>query len=224
MAFPEENTRSSMLQVRVCGRDWKLEREADLESLWEAMSTFDGDADDERLPYWTELWPSSLVLAEWIWEHRDVLHGRDCLDLGCGIGLTALVGQWIGAHVMAVDYEFEALKHAKRNATHNGVRQPAWVVMDWRRPAVSRRKFDFIWGGDIMYERRFAAPVLNFLDHALANDGLVWLAEPSRTVYDVFRATLAGRGWAARCVCERKVAALYPQAVPVPVRLWEIRR
>ena len=130
----EENRR--LLRVTACGRDWELERETDLESLWAAMTTFSGpDADDERIPYWTELWPSSLVLADWLYERRDLLRGRACLDLGCGIGLTSLVGSWIGARVIGMDYEMEALRYARRNAARNGVPQPGWAVMDWRRPA-----------------------------------------------------------------------------------------
>lgn len=221
----EEGRRASVLCVEACGRSWELEREADLESLWEAMADFSGPyADDERVPYWTELWPSSLALADWLGQRRGDVKGQPCLDLGCGIGLTAIVGQWLGARVLGMDYEPEALRFARRNAARNGVAQPGWAVIDWRRPAVRARAFRFIWGGDIMYERRFAAPVLDFLDYALADDGVAWLAEPSRSVYDTFRSSLAGRGWAGRCVYERAVAALYPQAVPVPVRLWEIRR
>ena len=219
----EENRR--LLRVTACGRDWELERETDLESLWAAMTTFSGpDADDERIPYWTELWPSSLVLADWLYERRDLLRGRACLDLGCGIGLTSLGGSWIGARVIGMDYEMEALRYARRNAARNGVPQPGWAVMDWRRPAVRSGSFAFVWGGDVMYERRFAGPVLDFLDHALAAGGVAWIAEPSRSVYESFRSVLVGRGWAGRCVRERNVAALYPQAVPVPVRLWEICR
>ncbi len=179
---------------------------------------------DERLPYWTELWPSSLVLADWLYQRRESLRGQPCLDLGCGIGLTALVAQWLGANVIGMDYEPEALRFARRNAEHNAVPQPLWTVMDWRKPAVKRRSLRFIWGGDIMYEQRFAAPVLDFLEYALAEGGAAWVAEPSRAVYDTFRSMLVNRRWAGRCVWEKNIEALYPQERPVPVRIWEIHR
>lgn len=209
------------LKVRACGREWTLERAADMEVLWEAMTDF---TEDERLPYWTELWPSSLVLAEWLYEQRGRLAGEACLDLGCGIGFTALVGTWLGARVIGMDYEPDALRFASRNAVHNGVPQPGWVAMDWRKPAVRPRSLRFIWGGDIMYEQRFAAPVLDFLEYALAGDGVAWVAEPSRAVYDTFRSQLVSRRWAGRCVYEKAIEALYPQERPVPVRIWEIHR
>ena len=211
----------SRLEVTVCGRDWLLDRTADMESLWEGMTELD---EDERLPYWAELWPSSLVLAEWLNTNRKRLQGRACVDMGCGIGLTALVASWLGARVVGMDYEPVALAYARQNATLNGVPQPCWAVMDWRKPAVRRHSMAFVWGGDIMYETRFAAPVLDFFDHALAADGVAWVAEPSRTVYDTFRTLLRNRRWAGRCVLEAATPALYPQEKNVPVRIWEITR
>ena len=210
-----------MLKVKACGREWELERAADMEALWEAMTDF---SEDERLPYWTELWPSSLVLAEWLYEQRERVCGKPCLDLGCGIGLTALVGQWLGARVIGMDYEPDALHFARLNADRNGVSQPLWTVMDWRKPAVRRKSLSFVWGGDIMYEQRFAAPVLDFLEYALAEDGVAWVAEPSRTVYDTFRTMLINRRWVGRRVWEKSIDALYPQERPVPVKIWEIHK
>ena len=198
-----------------------MERVADLESLWNQMDVFN---EDERIPYWTEIWPSSLVLGSWLYSHRDELAGRPALDMGCGIGLTALIGSWLGARVIGMDYEPEALRYARINAEHNRIPQPCWVVMDWRKPAVKRHGLRFVWGGDIMYEQRFAAPVMDFLEYALAGEGVAWFAEPSRTVYDTFRTALLNRRWSGKCVWEKSIPALYPQERPVPVRIWEIRK
>ncbi len=211
----------SVLSITACGRSWTLQRAADMERLWGAMTDF---TQDERLPYWTELWPSSLVLAEWLYTRKALVQGQVCLDLGCGIGFTALVGQWLGAQVMGMDYEPEALHYAQLNATRNHIPQPVWVVMDWRQPAVLRHSLYFVWGGDIMYEQRFAKPVLNFLDYCLADNGVAWFAEPCRSVYDTFRSALADRRWCGTCVLEKSIPAIYPQERPVPVRIWEIHR
>ena len=104
------------------------------------------------------------------------------------------------------------------------MRQPLWAVMDWRAPAVRAGSIDVLWGGDIMYETRFVAPVLQFLDHALAPDGRAWVAEPGRSVYDAFRTGMHQRGWDGRRVFTRKVEALYAQPVPVTVQIWELTR
>lgn len=212
------------ITVRAAERLWQLTRAADLEQLWESMTTDPDGFEDERLPYWTELWPSSVALASWLALRQEEIAGRLCLDLGCGLGLTALVGQWLGARVMAVDYEEEALRFAARNATLNQVSQPLWTLMDWRRPAVRAESMARIWGGDIMYETRFVAPVLRFLGHALAPDGAVWVAEPGRTVYEAFLHALQSGGWQGRRVYSERVEPLYAQPVPVTAQIWEIRR
>ncbi len=211
------------IAVRVCGREWILTRPQELEAMWAALSD-DDYGEDERIPYWVELWPASLTLSEWLGENRAAIRGKACLDLGCGLGLTALVASWLGANVLAMDYEPEALIYAKANARRNGTPQPCWAVMDWRRPAVKAGSIAFLWGGDIMYERRFVSPVLNFLDHALEPGGLALLAEPSRDVYEHFRAALVKGGWLSRCVREAKVNPLYMQPARISVKLWELRR
>jgi predicted nicotinamide N-methyase len=194
-----------------------------METLWARMGEDDPDG-DERLPYWTELWPASIALCAWLFQQREAIGGHVCVDIGCGLGLTALVAQWLGARVLAMDYEPEALRHARENAAHNHVASPFWTVMDWRRPALAPRCARYLWGGDIMYEARFASPLLDFMEHALAPGGRAWVAEPCRSVYDAFRSALHSRGWTGRCVYEQPVEALYAQSVPVTVRVWELAR
>ncbi len=212
------------IAVNAAGRQWRLTRAADLEQLWEAMTDDPRNFEDERLPYWTELWPSSVALSGWLAERREEIAGRACLDLGCGLGLTALVGQWLGARVTAVDYEEDALRFARLNADRNAVAQPCWTVMDWRRPAVRARSMARIWGGDIRYEKRFVAPVLGFVPPALAPAGAGRVAEPGRSVYEAFLHALHSGGWQGRRVHTARVEPLYAQPVPVTVQVWEIRR
>jgi predicted nicotinamide N-methyase len=210
-----------VLRVTACGRDWLLAME-NMESLWESMTAF--ATDDERLPYWSELWPSSLALARWLHAHAGDIFRRVCLDVGCGIGFTALIGQWLGARMLAMDYEPRALAFARSNAACNGVPESLWLAMDWRRPALAEGSLDLAWGSDIMYERRFAAPLADFFRHVLRPGGRALLAEPSRATCDSFYAAVAARGMAMRCVHREDVVALTPQRRPVPVRIWQIER
>ena len=110
-----------------CGRIWHIRR-ADMDKLWAAMDQQEGE--EAHLPYWNEIWPSSLALAGWLAEMQDDIRGRTCLDMGCGLGFTALLGRWLGADVTAMDYEPEALeydavidrlRHKKVTLTGDGV-------------------------------------------------------------------------------------------------------
>ncbi len=221
------------ISVKVCEQHFTLHRAASLEELWDAMTenvqspNAAQDFDDERLPYWTELWPSSIALAEWLCENKHDINNKICLDVGCGLGLTALVGNMLGAKVLAFDYETEALHYAKQNTIANAhliCSSPLWLAMDWRKPAIRAKSIEYLWGGDIMYERKFAHSLMNFIDYALAEHGRAWIAEPCRSVYEHFSAELVRRKWNVKKVHVRKVDAIYAQTVPVTVQVWEIWR
>lgn len=204
------------------GREWRLRRDANLDELWERMGTT--DFADERIPYWTELWPSSLALAQWLYSKKMHIENRICLELGCGLGFTALVGAWLGASVIASDYELPALKNCLTNATLNDGQTPEWICMDWRNPAVAQDCFNFVWAADIIYEKRNIAPVLKLLCHCLAPEGLAWLADPGR---GVFRAFLEEGRTEGFCISEAAViraASLYPENPAVDISIWEVRR
>ena len=95
-------------------------RIADFEGLLESLEpiTF---AEDERLPYWAELWPAAVAMAHYMTE-RLPLAGRRDLELGCGLGLVGIVAALKGARVLSTDYEAAALAFAR-----HGRPAPAWL-------------------------------------------------------------------------------------------------
>lgn len=208
----------SRVEVAVEGRTWLLDRAADMEALWDAMDGDDLD-EDERLPYWAEVWPASVLLGRHILRNAERLRGRACLDLGCGLGLTGMIAADVGARVVAFDYEWPAVRFARHNAEINGVDQPLWTVMDWRQPAVPEGAFEYIWGGDVLYEKRFFEPLIGLFRHALAPGGKIWIGEPVRTVSRPVWDELRGRGFSAEKLVVEKVALCGQNAT---VNLWEI--
>ncbi len=212
-------------------RTWKLERHGDLESLWDAMGegqqTHSAFVQDERLPYWTELWPSSLLLGRYLGQRREQVDGSLCLDLGCGLGLTALAGACLGGRVLAADYEWPAVAFARGNVHRNldklnGAVLP--VQMDWRAPALKRGAFRCIWGGDVMYERRIAQPLQAVLEHALAPQGCAWIAEPGREIFSSFVSLMRARGWRCEPVLQEKTPQITAPGPPASVTVWELTR
>jgi len=186
------------IEADVAGVRWLLSRPADLETLWASMG--EGDLDgDERLPYWVELWPAAVLLARWLSANAERITGRVCLDVGCGLGLSSLVAARAGARVLAFDYEPEAVRYARGNIALNRASleggEPLFTLMDWRQPALAAGSVDVLVGADILYERRFFEPVAALLDYALAPDGVVWLADPDRTISAGVWARLEGLGW-----------------------------
>jgi predicted nicotinamide N-methyase len=171
---------SGRLRLHVAGRDFELRRDADMEALWERLGQ-DAFGADEHMPYWAEIWPASLLLAAWLGSRREEIVGRRCLDLGCGMGLSALAGAVCGGRVAAVDYEEAAIAHAAQNARLNAL-PLSLAVMDWRRPCFAGPCFDVVWGSDILYETRFYEPLVSLFRTLLAPGGRIWLSEPWRQV------------------------------------------
>jgi len=206
------------LTVNAAGRSWILERPADLESLWQSMDENDPEA-EEHIPYWVELWPATLALCGWL--ARQDLAGRRCLDLGCGLGLSALVAANLGAQVVGMDYEHGALYFAARNTRINSVPSPLWVRMDWNNPGFAPASFERIWGGDIFYEQRFFEPLENLLLRSLAPGGRVWFGDPERTVSSTVWSRFSRRGWRVRNQGQEVVP--FEQA-RMTVNVWELFR
>lgn len=207
------------IEAEIRGRLWRLSRPADLETLWEGM------ADDSRpIPYWVELWPASLALAEFLVDSAGIIKGRRCCDIGCGLGLTALVAASVGAVVAGVDLQPEALQYCRLNAGANAVSPAALVCMDIGSPALARGAFQLAWGGDVIYEKAIFRPFLEFLDLILAKDGVCWIAEPGRGIFHSFKTLACDAGWRLSPLREMKVRAIYEKEPAKPVTIWEMRR
>ncbi len=116
--------------VPLRGRDLRLMRPRDTEALLDEEA-FDRD---EFLPYWAELWPSSLALARMIAGRS--LRGARTLELGCGLGLPSIAAALAGGRVLATDWSPEAVAMTAANAERNGARaRDAGVLVGRARPA-----------------------------------------------------------------------------------------
>ena len=134
---------------------------------------------EEFLPYWAELWPAGLALAEAL---PASLRGAQVLELGCGLGIPSLVAAARGAHVLATDWSQEALDLLEANAARNGVAVEVARVR-WDEPERLARPWELVLAADVLYEHRNVAQVLALLE---ALDAEVLLAEPGRPPAQAF--------------------------------------
>lgn len=169
----------------------RLTKIKDLDAMLDAIDavTF---AEDERLPYWAELWPSAIGLARYL-DREMSLRDKHVLELGCGLGLLGVVAARAGARVLCTDYEADALAFARHNARQNGCRSIRHRLVDWRRPALKRR-YDVILASDVIYEARNFGPLVALLQRYLARGGCAFFADPGRLNAVPFFALLRHRG------------------------------
>jgi predicted nicotinamide N-methyase len=141
-------------------------------------------------PYWSVLWRSGVALAREL--DGMALDGLHVVELGCGLGLPAIVAARAGARVLATDACPEALPLVARNAAANAASVDTAAV-DWTAPheLVARAPFDLLLAADVLYEEGAAAALLELLPQLGPE---AWLADPGRPTAGPFLAE-ASRRW-----------------------------
>ena len=164
----------------------------------------DAAADPEQnLPYWAELWPSGVALAAKIARDPSIVRGRRVLELGCGLGVTAVAALRAGADLLVTDYSPEALALCSLNALDQAGTQPKTLRVNWRDPdpalhAAASDGFPVVVAADVLYERRDVDPLLALAERVVAPGGELWLAEPGRPPAARFLESIGARGWIAQ--------------------------
>ncbi len=138
------------------------------------------DVKDERIPYWAELWPSSIALSKYLVSVVQDFDNKNVLEIGCGLGLCGITAGLIGGNVTLSDYMQEALIIAEQNWSLNIERPAKLLKLDWRYPDI-QYKSDVILAADILYEKRAHAYIADFIQQMLKRRGMVLLADPRRS-------------------------------------------
>ena len=133
---------------------------------------------DDRLPYWADLWPSSVVLARFLRGLRG--DGRTLLELGCGSGAVATAAARAGFDVTATDYYEDSPLFARANAWRNAQVDITARCADWNSWPNDLRGFDLIVASDVLYEQRNAPLIARVMAQSLGQHGEGWIADPGR--------------------------------------------
>jgi predicted nicotinamide N-methyase len=139
---------------------------------------------DERLPYWADVWPSSIILAGKLLE----LEGADstALELGCGVGLSTLAATTAGFDVLSTDYYEDALDVTRANVFRNLGLTARTRLVDWRHVPRDIGTFDLVFASDVLYEKEYALLLPIILCSVLAPDGYALIADPGRVAAPMF--------------------------------------
>ena len=139
---------------------------------------------DERLPYWADVWPSAVILARRVADESGT--GRRLLELGCGSGLVTVAAAWAGFETTATDYYPDALLFARANAWRNVGVAVRTRHVDWRDFPRDLGKFHRVVASDVLYERPYGALVAAAFAQTIAPHGRGLLTDPGRIAAGAF--------------------------------------
>ena len=149
-------------------------------------------ARDERLPYWADIWPSSIALATCLADLAP--KPARLLELGSGVGVVTIAALRAGHDVLATDYYADALLFTRRNALAGAGREPATRLADWRAWPGDLGRFDLVVASDVLYERPYAEIVAGVIATSLEPGGAAFIADPGRLAVPAFVAAATARG------------------------------
>jgi len=147
---------------------------------------------DERLPYWADVWPSSIILAEKLLELDG--SGRTALELGCGVGLSTLAAASAGFDVLSTDYYEDALDVTRANVFRNLGTLARTRLVDWRHFPEDLGTFDLVFASDVLYEKEYAELLPILLRRLLVPGGIALIADPGRVAAPIFVEGCASSG------------------------------
>jgi predicted nicotinamide N-methyase len=181
------NFETKEVEVAVGSHTFRLRCPRSIEALHE---------DEQRaVPYWADLWPSALVLAEEL-AGRD-LAGVRAVELGCGLGLGAIVAAQSGADALATDHDPDAVAFARDNGRRVLGRRLATMRADFADlPAalLELAPFDLVLAADVLYIEGSAAQLADALRRLVRPGGEALVAYPWSGQAD---GLVAGLGWPA---------------------------
>ena len=177
---PEAFGRSVRDRVTVGGRTFVFDRPAGLDHLFDHPAVRSAYSEDEYIPYWADLWPAAVMLAETVlaepWEERGA--NLEALEIGCGLGVSGMAALARGLHVTFSDVDAAAVQLAAANARLNGFTHFETAAVDIR--AVPERQFPVLLAADVCYELRLTDAVAKFVKAALAPGGVALLTDTDR--------------------------------------------
>jgi len=138
-------------------------------------------ADPDLSPMFGVIWPSAELAARWVLEQPPE---ASVLELGCGLGLPALLAARRGARVRATDLHPDAGPFLAANARRNG------VVVEYAALDMRHTPPDPVWerviATDVLFAWDMPAAVARAFAHTLAPKGIGLLVDPGRAWSDAF--------------------------------------
>lgn len=140
-------------------------------------------------PYWSQVWPSSIALADHILGEENSFRNRSVLELGAGLGLPSLVAARLARQVTCSDIQPAAMEIAALSAQIHQLHNFSTAVLDWaQRPLPPA---DILLLSDVNYQPGGFGAIRDLIEYFLHRGTIVVLATPQRLLARDFISNIA---------------------------------
>lgn len=140
------------------------------------------------------LWPSSQILAEYVYQSDTT--SKRILEVGCGIGLSSLLLNHLDQDITATDYHPEVKAFLLKNSNLNDDEEIPFYRLDWEDDAIKKiGKFDLIIGSDLLYQQNHGELLSHFINNYANKACEVIIVDPSRGNHSKFKKAMISFGF-----------------------------
>lgn len=148
----------------------------------ETLDQYARDSPDntDLIPYFADIWPSAIALANALIQHPEWVRQHQVLELGSGLGLPSIIAARLdAASVTATDFHPACLPFLQANTRRNQAPNIQCQYLDWRSPP-THQTYDCILGSDLLYEPQQVKTLVSCIQTLCAPHGTLILADPLR--------------------------------------------
>ena len=149
---------------------------------------------EELCPYFGQVWPASLGLAEVVLREASEWKNARVLEVGCGLAIPSLALAKTGVEVHAMDLHPDVPIYLEKNTALNDICSLRYSHGDWRKQK-DALPWQKILASDVLYDRSQPEEMISFLERSTTKDAEVIVSDPGRVYFGRFLMLAKSRGW-----------------------------
>lgn len=151
-----------------------------LEQVKERFSKGDSD-----FPYWSQVWPSAIAMADFIICNPHYVQHKNVLELGAGLGLPSMVAAPHAKNITCSDYLPESINAIRLSAQHNRLQNLTTAILNWHS-LPTNLEADILLLSDINYDPDIFSNLQQIIHQFLDKGSCIILTTPQRLVAKSF--------------------------------------
>lgn len=136
-------------------------------------------------PHWTKLWPSALAMADFIYQHPELVQHKNVLELAAGLGLPSFVAARFATAVCCSDYLQESVETMASTAQHLQLLNVTCRLLNWNHLPAGITT-DVLLLSDINYDPHQFDQLYQVLQQFLQQGAFILLTTPQRLMAKPF--------------------------------------